>query len=86
MRGSLVVNAAGVPFRAAGIAEIEEPEVRFLLAERMRVDAKGQLGVGVAELSAAGVPSAVADVLLATAPSRGSWWPKLLGIGFLRHA
>ncbi len=47
LSSSLIVGAAGVPFRAA---KVEESEVCFLLAERVGVDAKGQLGVGVTQL------------------------------------
>jgi hypothetical protein len=40
-------GAAGVP---SGAAKVEEAQVGFLFPECVRVDAKGQLGVCVAEL------------------------------------
>ncbi len=43
----MLLGAAGVPF---GVAEIEETQIRFLFAKRVRIDAEGQSGVRVTKL------------------------------------
>ena len=47
MSNHSALGAAGVPF---GAAKVEETEVRFLLAERVGIDAKRKRRVGMAEL------------------------------------
>ena len=44
------VGAAWVPFCVAGSGEIQEAQILFLLAKRVRVDAKRGVGAGVPEL------------------------------------